>query len=250
MGNVVTFVKLMESAGMGRVKKLGKVIAQQGDDVIREAVFANGRHGTYRVSNFMGAKTQSVFDGQKFVEFATEKGTMSKMHNPLVVNGKDIELLPTIHSWSIKEPINGSDVMQRLASGRAEVTPLRSKFVKGNNGKLQQRVFSNQEIHTSTKLESDKGFGTMYERKDIMIDTEGKARTWKPSANSYVPESNPGFGKDLTKKPIYYSATTGCKTQYTPETPVAVLNADLGANFKSPLKPLWSRAEEMFWRLT
>lgn len=249
MGNVVTFVKLMESAGMGRVTELGKVIAQQGDDVIREVVFANGRRGTYRVSNFMGTKTQSVWDGVRSVEFATSKGNQSYFQDFLSVNGRDIELFPNIHGWKIRQTLNGQrDTMKTLATGSATVTPLKVER-KMVNGKIRQKVLSNQEIHTCTRLESDKGFGTIYERKDILLDTQGKSHPIYQRANEYVPASNAGFGQDLSKGQIVYSPTTGYMTRYTGQTPVKTLNRDLGANFQSPLKPLWSRLEEMFWHL-
>ena len=250
MGNVVTFVKLMESAGMGRVTGLGKVIAKQGDDVIREAVFANGKRGTYRVSNFMGTKTQSVFDGQRAVEFVTSKGEESYFRGALYANGRYVEPLPTMHSWKIKETINGqADAMQTLANGRARIIPWTAEYKKVN-GELKPKVVSSQDIQTSTKLKSNKGFGTIYEHKEINLTTDRRYNATPSSSQEYFPESNPGIGKDLSKKPIYYSSSTGYKTQYTGQTPVDTLNRDLGANFQTPLKPLWSKVEEMLWKLT
>ena len=87
-------------------------------------------------------------------------------------------------------------------------------------------------------------------RKEINLTTDGRYNATPSSPQEYFPASNPSFGKDLSKKPIYYSSSTGYKTQYTGQTPVDILNRDLGANFHTPLKPLWSKIEEMLWHLT
>lgn len=245
MGHAVTFVRLMESAGMGKITQLGKVIAQQGDDVIREAVFANGRKGTYRVSRFMGEKTQSVWDGVRSVDFTSSRGSLPS--NVEIYNrakGKWIELFPTKHSWNIKGTVNGAE--QSLANGRATITPINVAH-KMDNGKVKVNVLSNQELHTSTKYTSDKGFGTIYEKKDILLGADGKSYPIYQNPNQYVPAQNAGIFKDLSKNPAWH--TEHGLTRFNAQTPIPTLNRDLNANFQTPLKPIWSKLEEMFWHL-
>lgn len=245
---VITMARLMKSAGMGRITKLGKVIAQQGDDVIREATFANGRIGTYRVSNFMGTKTQSVWDGTRSLTFNTTKGNQALCDVYSRTKGEYIELLPRTHTWQIRESINGANAMQQLATGRAKVTPIN---VKTNivNGKVQNKVASTQEIHTSTVNESNKGFGTIREHKDLLIGADGKSYPIYQTPNHYTPAKNSLPWQDLSKKPVYAGNGIRPTTQYTEQTPITTLNRDLGANFQPKVNPLWSRLDEMFWRL-
>ena len=248
MASIVTFGKLMTSAGMGKITNLGKVIAQQGDDVIREATFANGRVGTYRVSNFMGTKTQTVFDGLSSVTFSSQKGEQSLCDVYSKVKGDFVELFPRKYHWRIDKSIPGTDVSQKISTGIATITPIDVK-TKLVNGKVQRKVLNNQEIHTSTKYKSDNGFGTIFEKKDILLSPQGKTMPIYQRPNVYVAESNAGCGKDLSKKPIYFANSDGFKAQYTGQTPIGTLNKDLGANFKTDVKPLWSQLEEMFWKI-
>ena len=244
---VVTMAKLMKSAGMGKITKLGKVIARQGDDVIREATFANGRVGTYRVSNFMGTKTQAVSDGQMSVVFNSTKGEDALCDVYLKSKGDYVELFPRKHDWRINKSIPGTDVSQRLATGVSTITPIRveSKLV---NGKVKHKVLCNEEIHTSTKYQSENGFGTIYEYRDLLLSTQGKSMPIYKRPNMYVPANKADFAKDLSKNPIYGNPQ-GFKTRYTGQTPIAVLNNDLKAGFKSELNPIWSKLDEMFWKL-
>ena len=92
---VVTLAKLIKSAGMGEITKLGKVIAQQGDDIVREAHFANGRVGTYKVSEFLGTRKQSVFDGQRTVVFNSSKGKQALCEVYSKAKGDYVELFPS-----------------------------------------------------------------------------------------------------------------------------------------------------------
>lgn len=245
---VITMARLLKSAGMGRITKLGKVIAQQGDDVIREATFANGRVGTYRVSNFMGTKTQSVWDGTRSVTFDTTKGNQALCDVYSKAKGGYVELFPRTHTWQIRESINGSqDAMKQLATGGVKVTPINVK-TKIVNGKVQNKVANTQEIHTSTVYESNKGFGTIRERQDLLIGADGKSYPIYQNPNHYIPARNASFGKDLSRKPIYGNSE-GFKAQYTGQTPINILNKDLNAGFKAEVNPLWSKLDEMFWRL-
>lgn len=241
---VVTMANVMKSAGMGRIVKLGKVLSQSGDDIIREATFANGRVGTYRVSNFMGKKTQSVWDGARSVTFDTTKGSQALCSVP-TKNGV-IELFPRTHQYEIKEAINGSQ--RTLAYGRANVEPI---SVNSNivNGKVQKKVFNNQEIHTSTIYSSDNGFGRITVNNDLLLSPQGKAMPIYQRPNCYIPAQNAGFGKDLSRKPVFAGDGIRPSTQYTAQTPITTLNSDLGANFQPKVNPIWSRLEEMFWRL-
>ena len=137
--------------------------------------------------------------------------------------------------------------MKQLATGNAKVTPINVK-TKIVNGRIQNKVASNQEIHTSTLHESNNGFGTIREHKDLLIGADGKSYPIYQRPNCYIPAQNASFGKDLSQKPIYANSE-GFKAQYTGQTPIATLNRDLGANFQSKVNPIWSKLEEMFWRL-
>ena len=242
---VATLSSVMKSAGMAKITKLGKVIAQQGDDVIREATFANGRVGTYRTSNFMGTKTQTIWDGQARVTYNTaRKGDYGLADFYSKAKGDYVELLPRTHSWDIRKPVNGIEI--RCATGNTTITPLnvKSKLI---NGKVKQTTLANQEIHTSTRHDSDNGYGTIYAYKDVLLDTTGKSMPIYQRPNTYVPAYNAGFGKDLSKKPVY--ACPDGLTQYTGQTPIATLNKDLNAGFKTEVQPLWSKLQEMLWHL-
>lgn len=249
MAPVVTMFKLMESAGIGGIKKLGRVLTKDADTVVREAIFANGKTGTYRVSKFLGETTQTVFDGARKVEFTTGKGKQAFCDVYSKAKRDYIELFPRHHSWKIQEYNPHLGATNQFATGHSTITPLRVKH-NAVNGGVQSKVLSNEEIHTSTRYVSKQGYGTMYERKDVLLGADGKSYPIYQQPNTYVPAENAPFYKDLTKKPIYAGDGVRPTTQYTANTPIAVLNRDLGADFCSEVKPLWSKLDEMLWHLT
>ena len=156
--------------------------------------------------------------------------------------GGYVELFPKNYSWDIKR---GN---QYLASGNSTVTPInvKSKIV---NGEVKQTVLSNQEIHTSTRYTSDKGFGNIIENKDVLLNSQNKLMAIYQRPNTYYPASQASLGKDLSKGPVWGNPA-GYKTKYTGQTPIKTLNNDLNAGFKSQVNPIWSKLEEMFWHIS
>lgn len=233
---IITMGRLMKSVGIGKITELGKVLGQQPGQTVREVIFSNGRKGTYQVMKYGDETEQIVSDGVKRVVFSTSKGT-----NPTgSYFGKDdlIDLYPTNHEWRIGEYGGQSGCAKMLMAGHSTTSPIGTKWEKVN-GKIRQKVKNHEEIHNTTIYKSDKGFGTIFKHEDVSLTPEGRSLPTYHNPDKYIPDCGAQFGKDLSKKPIWGSATTGLKTQYTEQTPISVLNRDLGANFQSGVEPLW-----------
>lgn len=243
--SVISIARIMKSAGMGKITQLGKVLGEQPGQVVREATFANGRKGIYCVIKDENSLKQTVFDGVRKVEFNTNIGEQSSI---LLFNRHDIqELYPRTHEWQIREVVGQTGECTRyLASGHSKTTPIHVKD-SINNGKVKHKVQNNEEIHTSRKYESDEGFGTIYEHKDVLLSPQGKSMPIYRNPNKYYPDPNATFGHDLSKGVVAYSKD-GYKCLYNGQVSVATLNRDLNANFQSKTEPLWTKLEEMLWR--
>ena len=159
-------------------------------------------------------KTQSVWDGVRSVDFTSSRGSLPS--NVEIYNrakGKWIELFPTKHSWNIKGTVNGAE--QSLANGRATITPINVAH-KMDNGKVKVNVLSNQELHTSTKYTSDKGFGTIYEKKDILLGADGKALQPCPPKyfDKIYAELEPDYFEEVKQKRLVNQAITERSREY------------------------------------
>lgn len=244
--SVIGIARIMKSAGMGKITELGKVLGKQPGQVVREATFANGRKGTYGVMKYGNVREQTVFDGVRKVKFETELGEQS---STLFFKGMDIqELYPRTHEWKISEVVGQTGGYTRhLASGHSKTTPINVKN-SINNGKIKHKVQNIEEIHATRIHKSDKGFGTIFEHKDVLLSSQGKSMPIYQNPNTYYPDPNATFGHDLTKGILAFSKE-GYLTRYTGQTPVAVLNRDLGANFQSKTEPLWTKLEEIRWKM-
>lgn len=243
---VSTLANVMKSAGIGKITKLGKVLAEESGVTMREAIFSNGRKGTYQVIKNGNDLEQVISDGVRRVTFNTSKCTTPTGS----YFGKDdlIDLYPTNHGWRIGEYVGQSGCAKTLMAGNSKISPInvRTNIV---NGKVRNKVNNLEEIHNTTIYKSDKGFGTILKHDDVLLSPNGKSQPIYHNPDKYTPACGAQLGQDLSKKPIWYSATTGCATRYTEQTPINVLNRDLNANFQAEVKPLWSRLDEMLWRL-